>query len=238
MQPMEPFMRKGGFLYTKVRVLNIFKTTEEADSANLAEMKKSRPLLKKKELAEFNKKWADMETNLAAQQEQTAKDSKIIEDYLAKNNIKATRTKWGTYVAIHTEGTGDPVTSESIVKVNYTGKTLDSSKVFDSNTDPKFNHVEPYQLSVGQSIGSVVPGWTDALLQLKNGTKATIYLPSALGYGKGGRAPSIKPDEILVFEMDVIDVQTEDQLMAQAEAERAKLKEREKAVQDSLKRTK
>ncbi len=236
-QPMPPFMHKGGYLYTKVKILNIFKTSSEADSANLAAVKLARPLIKKKQQEDFAKKVAALEKDLAQNKAQIDMDSKIIEDYLAKNNIKATKTKWGVYVAIHSEGTGDKITTESIASVNYTGKTLDSMQVFDSNIDPKFQHVQPIQVNVGQigGEGSVMPGWIDALLQMKKGDKATIYIPSTLAYGPGGRMPKIKPNAILIFDMDVVDVQTEEQMMAKAEEIQKNEAVKQKALIDSLK---
>ena len=236
-QPMPPFMHKGNYLYTRVRVLNIFKNSGEADSANLAEVKLARPMIRKKQKEDFDKHVAELEKTFIAFKPQIEKDSKIIEDYLAKNNIKATKGKWGTYIVIHTEGTGDKITNESVAKVNYTGKTLDSMKVFDSNVDPKFGHPEPYQITVGQIGGpeGVITGWTDALLALKKGDKATIYIPSSLGYGKSGRMPKIKPDDILIFDMEILEVQTEDQLMAEAEAKQKEDQAKMKAVMDSLK---
>ena len=235
-QPMPPFMHKGGYIYTTVKVLNIFKTREEADSANAAEVKLARPMVKKKQMEEYIKQVAAVEKRLAGEKAQIDMDSKIIEDYLAKNNIKATKIKWGTYVAIHAEGTGDKITNESVATVNYTGKTLDSATVFDSNVDPKFQHVGPYEVIISQlgQSNSVIPGWIDALLQLKKGDKATLYLPSSLAYGKQGRMPTIKPDAILIFDMDVVDVATEEQMMAKAEENQKKMQEAQKAVIDSL----
>jgi len=231
-QPMPPFMHKGAYLYTTVKVLNIFKTSQEADSANAAEMKLARPMIKKKQQDDFNKQVADLQKTLAAEKPQIDKDSKIIEDYLAKHNITATKGPWGTYIVIHTPGTGDKITNESIASVNYTGKVLDSTVAFDSNVNPKG---EPLQVAVGQ-ISGMISGWIDALLQMRKGDKATIYIPSSLGYGKAGRAPKIKPDQILVFDMDIVDVQTEEQMMAQAEEKQKQDKVKMDAMMDSLKK--
>ena len=236
-QQIPPFMRKGSYLYTTVKVLNIFKTREQADSANAAELKLARPMIRKKQQEDFEKQSAEIEKTFAADKAQIDKDSKIIEDYLAKNNIKATKGKWGTYVVIHTAGTGDKITNESVATVNYTGKTLDSMKTFDSNVDPKFQHVEPYQVTVGQLGGptGVITGWTDALLQMRKGDKATVYIPSTLGYGVNGRLPQIKPNDILIFDMEIVDVQTEEQMMAQAEEKRKQEQVKMQAMMDSLK---
>jgi hypothetical protein len=70
---------------------------------------------------------------------------------------------------------------------------------------------------------------------MKKGDKATIYIPSSLGYGTAGREPGIKPNAILIFDMEIVDVNTEEQLMAKAQEENKRLEEKEKAIQDSLK---
>jgi FKBP-type peptidyl-prolyl cis-trans isomerase len=162
-------------------------------------------------------------------------DSKVITDYLTKNNITATKTKWGTYIAVTNEGTGNNISYTDIATVNYTGKTLDSGRVFDSNLDPKFKHVEPLQVTM-MDIGSIALGWTDALLHMKKGTKATIFLPSTLGFGPQGRAPEIGPNAILMFEMEVIGVDDQDEMLKKQEEAQKKMIESQNHVADSIKK--
>lgn len=210
-----PFMKKGKYLYTHVKLVNFFDKPEQADSANKAEGILAAPKMYKKQLDEIEK-------DLAGKKVQLDADIKTIEDYLAKNNIKATRTKWGTFISVSTEGTGEKLNKNNIAVVNYTGRTLDSAKVFDSNVDPKFNHVQPYDVNLGE-WGGLIIGWRDALLQLKKGSKATIYIPSSLAYGTGGRGAEIKPNEILVFDMEVIDTTTEEAMAAKQMAEQEEM---------------
>lgn len=209
-QEMPPFMKKGKYMYTYVSLVNIFETKEQADSANQAERILAKPRVYKKQMEEIEK-------DLAGKKAQLEADSKLIEAYLAKNNIKATKTKWGTYIAITTEGTGENLNNTNVATVNYTGRTLDSGKVFDSNIDPKFNHAQPYDVNVAE-LGGVILGWTDALMQLKNGSKATVYIPSSLGYGPQGNGGAIKPNENLVFDMEIMGVLTEEAFVAKQKA--------------------
>jgi len=208
-QPMPDFMKKGKYLYTHVTMVNFFETREQADSANKAESAVAKPKIYKKQMEEVEKEIAKRKTQIEA-------DSKIIEAYLAKNNIKATKTKWGTYIAIHTEGTGEKANGGSVVTVNYTGRTMDSSIVFDSNIDPAFKHVQPYDVTI--AAFDVVFGWTDALMQFKKGTKATIYVPSGLGYGTNGNGDKIKPNDNLIFDMEILDVMNEEAFAAKQKA--------------------
>lgn len=223
-----PFMKKGQFLYQIYKVTGIFTSREQVDSAQKTHMKDA-------QAKAYQKQLKNVEKNLAENKAQIDADCKKIDAYLATNNIKATKTKWGTYVAVQTEGTGPQLTSKDVASVNYTGRTFDSSKVFDSNTDPKFQHVTPYDVPLGQLSGIII-GWVDALLQMKNGTKATVYIPSSLAYGKDGRAPEINPNQILVFDMEVVGVTSEEAKMAKAEEERKAQEADQKRVIDSMRK--
>jgi FKBP-type peptidyl-prolyl cis-trans isomerase len=225
-----PFLTKGQFIYQTYKVIKVFTTKEQMDSTQ-------KTFAKGAQEKTFQKQFMLAEKDIAANKLQIDSDSKLIDAFMAKTNIKAGKTKWGTYIVIQNEGTGNTITSKDVVSVNYTGKTFDSSRVFDSNTDPKFKHVEPYQFAIGQLSGqnSVILGWTDALLQMKKGTKATIYIPSSLAYRKEGRMPEIKSNEILVFDIEVVDVTAMEELMAKQEAEQMKMQAAQQKVIDSIK---
>lgn len=212
---MPAFMKKGKYLYTHISLINFFETKDQADSAGKAEMALARPRIYKTQIAEVEK-------DLATKKDQLAADSKIIEDFLAKNNIKAQKTKWGTYIEIKTEGSGEQINNNHIATVNYTGRTLDSGRVFDSNIDPKFNHVQPFEVNLAE-LGSVIMGWTDGLMQLKKGTKATIYIPSSLAYGAQGNGNEIKANENLIFDIEVIDITSEEAYAAKQKAQQEEI---------------
>jgi len=198
------FMKGSDMIYTTMKVLNIFETREQADSANKAEAKIARPRIFKTQMERVEKEL--IEKNKA----RLESEGKAISDYLAKNNIKATKTRWGTFVSITREGTGEKISGTDIVMVNYTGRTLDSGRVIDSNTDPAFNHVQPLQVIMGQFGPNLVMGWIDALFQMKNGSKATVYIPATVAYGKEGRAHEVWPDKNLVFDLEGVCAENEE----------------------------
>lgn len=222
-----PFIKKGQFITQTYKVVSAFKTREQMDSAQKSHMKVAMEKAYQKQLGLVEK-------DLATNKEQIEKDSKVIEAYLTKNNIKANKTKWGTYVAITTEGTGAQLTSKDVASVNYSGHVLDSTNLFDSNVDPKFGHTEPYDVSLGQ-IGGVILGWSDALLQMKKGTKAQVFIPSSLGYGKQGKQPGINPDQILVFDMEVVDAISEEAKQAKQDEIDRQNQAAQQKMMDSLK---
>lgn len=197
-----PFMKKGNFIFQSYKIENAFATKEQSDSAYQSHLAVAKARAYDKTTGQIKK---DLATTLAPQMKI---DDRILTDYMNKTGTKAAKTEWGTYVAITAPGSGDNLTDKSIALVNYTGKTLADS-VFDSNIDPKFNHVEP--LSVDMNQYSVMPGWIDGLKMLKKGSKATLIIPSSLAYGKNGREPGIGPNENLLFDIEVIDIITQQQ---------------------------
>ncbi|MGG9962929.1 FKBP-type peptidyl-prolyl cis-trans isomerase [Ferruginibacter sp. SUN106] len=201
-----PFMQKGTYIYQYYRIVNVYNTKDQVDSAQKIHIPLAEEIANKKAEEQLQK-------TLLESAPQIESDSKLIEAYLAKNKLSAIKGKWGTYVVIKKEGTGKNITAADIASVNYTGKTFNGGKVFDSNTDPKFQHVQPYDVNVGQLSG-IILGWPDAIKEMKRGTKATIYIPSSLGYGKEGRGPDIKPDDILVFDMEIFAAGTEGEVAA------------------------
>jgi len=133
-----------------------------------------------------------------------AADDNIIIEYLKKHNTTATRTKSGLYYTISTPGAGKNAWRGQTVTLNYTGKTLDGT-VFDSNTDPGFEHMSPFVVTIG--MGKVIKGWDEAVQLLNKGSKATVYIPSALAYGEKGAGDQIPPNSILVFDVELLNIE-------------------------------
>ena len=167
-----PFMKKGTKMSYTVTLVSV-KSAEE----------------KQKEMQEASAK-------------QVGIDEQLLQDYFAKNNIKAQKTASGLYYVIDKEGTGDKAAAGKQVVVNYTGKTLDG-KTFDSNVDPEFKHTEPFTFTLGQ--GQVIRGWDEGVGLMKKGSKGTLYIPSTLAYGPNGQGP-IAPNSILMFTIEVTDI--------------------------------
>lgn len=84
--------------------------------------------------------------------------------------------------------------------MNYTGR-LTNGTVFDSNVDPKFAHVQPFEFRLG--AGEVIKGWDEGLLGMKVGEKKTLTIPPEKGYGARGQGP-IPPNSTLIFDVELI----------------------------------
>lgn len=218
-QGVPPIFKKGHYFLTAIRLTNVYKTREQADSARDAQAKEAAVR------AEANAKVL------------LAKEDKIIADYLAKNKITAVKTPMGAYVQIIEPGTNPKVDTGMVANVNYTGRTLLENIMFDSNTDPAKGHVEPLpvNLTTDPSLGNnVIDGWKDGIKMLGAGGKAKFYIPSPLAYGTQGAGPDIKPNTILVFDIEVLDVMNKTQAAASASERNKKMQEEQKRFMDSL----
>ncbi len=87
------------------------------------------------------------------------------------------------------------------VAMNYTGR-LENGTVFDSNVDPKFNHVQPFIFSLG--AGQVIAGWDKGIVGMKVGEKKTLTILPADGYGAAGAGGIIPPNATLIFDVELL----------------------------------
>lgn len=121
------------------------------------------------------------------------------EEWLAKNK-KASgvmTTPSGLQYKVMTEGKGPKPSAESTVKVHYRGTHIDG-KVFDSSYDRN----EPAEFP----LNGVIRGWTEGLQLMNVGSKYTLYVPSNLAYGEQGRPGTIGANEMLIFEVELLDI--------------------------------
>lgn len=135
-------------------------------------------------------------------------DDKILQEYFAKNNIKAEKTASGLYYTIQKPGTGAQIQKGQTVSMMYTGKLLDGT-IFDSNMDKdvaaKNGHgAEPLTFVVG--MGQMIPGVDEGAGLLKKGAKAMLYLPSPIAYGPASPSPNVPSNAVMIFEVEITDV--------------------------------
>lgn len=133
--------------------------------------------------------------------EAQAKEPTLIQQYLKDNKISAKPTASGLYYIEKTPGKGPKAKAGDKVKVHYTGKLL-NGKVFDSSIERKPS--TPYEFTLGQ--GQVIPGWDEGIALMSAGGKATLLLPSKLGYGERGAGADIPAYSPLVFDVELISI--------------------------------
>ena len=137
---------------------------------------------------------AQNEKNRVQQQGQLAADTTAIDAYLAGKKIVAMKDKSGLRYVITQKSEGGNPTLSNTVKVNYKGSLLENGKVFDQSQNP-----------IEFPLPNLIQGWQIGFQLLSKGSKATLYIPSSLGYGLNGSPPDIPANTNLVFEVELID---------------------------------
>jgi peptidylprolyl isomerase len=97
-------------------------------------------------------------------------------------------------------GVGEEATKGAKVAVHYVGVAFSSGDEFDASWD----RGEPFQFTLGK--GHVIPGWDAGVAGMKVGGRRKLTIPSAMAYGARGAGGVIKPNEPLVFVVDLLSV--------------------------------
>jgi len=128
-----------------------------------------------------------------------AENAKMADEFLAENRKKegVKTLPSGLQYKVIIEGKGAMPKAESTVEVHYKGTLIDGTE-FDSS----YKRGEPASFPVG----GVIPGWTEALQLMKEGSKWELSIPPALAYGERGAPPVIPPNAALVFEVELVKI--------------------------------
>ena len=182
-QPVPPFMQKAGKTMTMFVKVDKVQTREEA----MADVQKAQ--------AEQQQK---MEAHAA---DQLKKDDVVIQEYIKKNNLKATKDESGVYYVITNAGSSVKPKAGQVVSVLYKGTLLENGKEFDSSA--KIGN-KPFDFPLGQ--GQVIPGWDKGIAQFTKGSKGILLVPSSLAYGQRGAGQDIPADAPLRFDVELVDI--------------------------------
>jgi FKBP-type peptidyl-prolyl cis-trans isomerase FklB len=127
------------------------------------------------------------------------KNKKDGEAFLAENKGKTgvITTASGLQYKVLTAGTGESPKEFDTVSVNYRGTLIDGTE-FDSS----YKRGQPYSTPLNR----VVRGWTEALQLMKVGDKWQLFIPASLAYGERGSGPTIGPESVLIFELELLSV--------------------------------
>jgi len=140
---------------------------------------------------------------MAKKKEELAKaEQKNIEEgqaYLKNNKLKegVVTTESGLQYKVLKEGEGKSPEKSDRTRVHYKGTKLDGT-VFDSS----YERGSPATFQVDQ----VIKGWTEGLQLMKEGSKYNLFIPANLAYGERGAGQQIGPNEVLIFEVELLEV--------------------------------
>jgi len=184
-QPVPPFIKNAGNalrLTVAAKELVTMEQMQARQQAMMAEMQRTAKTRAVKQVAE---------------------DDAKIQAYLKAKNLtsQAKKTAGGTWYVISKRGTGAAPKPGQTVSVKYRGTVLETGKEFDSTA----KHGDtPFDFVLGQ--GQVIQGWDQGIAALPKGSTATLFIPSALGYGERGAGGDIPPNANLSFDVELVDV--------------------------------
>lgn len=113
-----------------------------------------------------------------------------------KEGVKVTPS--GLQYEILKKGRGESPKATSTVKVHYTGTTI-NGEVFDSSVERN----EP----ISFPLNAVITGWTEGVQLMKVGAKYRFYIPQQLAYGQNSPTALIPPYSVLIFEVQLLDIE-------------------------------
>lgn len=131
-----------------------------------------------------------------------ATDDALIQKYIADNNITGAQKQASGlyYVPVVANAGGTQAAAGKTVSVLYTGKLLDGS-TFDASSQ---HGNTPFSFTLGAK--QVIPGWDEGIALMRKGEKATLLIPSALGYGPTSPGTGIPANAVLRFDVELTDV--------------------------------
>lgn len=176
----------------------------------------------------FDVKLLNVETPAARQKAEMEKAEKFkkeepakISAYIAKNKVTVAPSATGVYVISQNPGSGRAMQKDDFVKINLTVNSIDGKKIFstlDRNKPLTFQYGQPFDTK----------GFEEAVGTMKKGSKATVLVPSSMGFGASGKKDMtgqdlISPYSPIVYDIEILDIQTK------AEHEKAMKEEEAKA---------
>ena len=139
---------------------------------------------------------AYMEKEFTAKSETNkAKGEAYLQENANKEGVMVTESGLQYRVITATDGAKPMATDQ--VTVHYRGTLIDGTE-FDSS----YGRGEPASFGLNQ----VIAGWSEGVQLMNVGSKFEFVIPQALGYGERGAGGSIGPFETLIFEVELIEI--------------------------------
>jgi len=135
------------------------------------------------------------EARLAAAGENKTKGEAFLAENAKKEGVKVTQS--GLQYKVLEAGDGATPKATDVVKTHYRGTLIDGTE-FDSS----YERGEPVEFPVN----GVIQGWVEALQLMKVGGKWRLYIPPDLAYGERGAGRLIGPNQVLIFDIELLDI--------------------------------
>ena len=105
----------------------------------------------------------------------------------------------GLYIRDLQVGEGEPTVAGDVMVVHYSG-WLNDGTLFDSS----HTRNQPFAVPIG--AGQVIAGWEEGLLGMRVGGVRQLVIPPQLAYGAQSPSPLIPAGSVLIFEVELLEV--------------------------------
>lgn len=166
---------------------------------------KLRRAYKEGETVEFKLAMRNIKTREAIRASQdSVKQRASTVDSLLRTSIKNFKANYhiaqkvgGIRMIVHEEGSGKPYKGGDTAHMLYTAMIVDTGAKFESSIDKG----SPFEFLVGTGRG--IKGLNQGIQHLRRGSKATLFIPYALGYGPDGNPPNVPIRSDLAYYVEV-----------------------------------
>lgn len=148
------------------------------------------------EYEEEEKKLKDAEE--AENQRRLAEEPANMAKFIKEHDVNVAPSETGVYYLEIKTGTGDKPEEGDMVSVYYNMYNI-ADKLVDSNYG-----IEPLSFVYGS--GEMVPGIDEAMGKMRVGGKATIIVPSAMGFGDIAVDKDLPANSIVIFDLELVEV--------------------------------
>jgi peptidyl-prolyl cis-trans isomerase A (cyclophilin A) len=197
-----------------VEGLDIVSTVTVGDVINKVKIIRIGTAAKKFDAVKIFKEYFEKQAELQKQLEE--KKAELIASF-QKVKTEGAKTKSGLAYTITKKSNGKKPTIGQKVYIHYAGY-LEDGMLFDSSIEnvakengtfdaarKQQNGYAPIPFTYGDKTG-LIAGFIEGIEKLKFGEKATLVIPSHLGYGEQGTGP-IPPNATIIFEIELLEKQ-------------------------------
>jgi FKBP-type peptidyl-prolyl cis-trans isomerase len=154
------------------------------------------------------------------------KEEAGLKKFLADNKITVAPTPSGVYIVESQAGEGLKIDTGSMVTLQFIVSLINGEKIFSSYDRP-----EPLKFQCGTKFDT--PGMQEAVEKMKKGEKAKVIVPSHMGFGEKGRGSLVPPYATLVYDVEILDVVSKEDVEKEKAAEKLKSEEKNMAAKQN-----
>ncbi len=144
-------------------------------------------------------------------EEQRSQEQRFFDLYMASRYPDLEPQPAGIYYIEHREGTGQKPDGDDWVKFNYVFSVIPEEEVIETSLEhvameyPELYDADALYGPFKIQNGTMVEGFTEGLMMMREGSQATMFFTSNLGYGAKGKG-QVGPYQSLKFEVELLEV--------------------------------